>query len=715
MDPAYEEAPLGKIYDARLMRRLLGYARPYAGRILISILLLMAVTAADLAGPVLIKIAIDDHLRAMDRPRLALSPDQWARLPASLRAEAVPWDGRFLVREDRLPVQVRERLAGAAGRYRVLRAEDGRHHLVPVAGAPGVRPPAPAGSGDGARPLSPTELQAFRRPERVAVARIAWLYLALAAAAFGLAYAQAYLLHRTAQFIVARIRQQVFGHLQNLSLSYFDRHPVGRLVTRVTNDVETLNEMYTSVIVNLFRDLFMLAGIAGVMLAYNARLALVGFAVLPLVVGATIIFRNHARAAYREVRVRVARINAFLSENISGMRLIQIFRREQLQRKEFSAVNDAYLAATLRQVSVFAVFRPVIEWFSSLALALVLAYGGFRVLEGVLPLGVLVAFVQYVQRFFRPIHELAEKFNIMQSAMASAERIFTVLDTPAAIVDPPRPRVPARVRGTVQLDRVWFAYQDEDWVLRDVSLRIEPGETVAFVGHTGAGKTSILHLLPRFYDVQRGAVRIDGVDVREWPQEALRRHMAIVHQDVFLFSGSIRENIRMGDPSLTDSAVRQAAELVGAHEFIQRLPGGYDAQVTERGSTLSAGERQLLALARALVRDPAILILDEATAYLDTETEQRIQQALDRVTRNRTTLIVAHRLSTVQRADRIVVLHGGRIREMGSHEELLARRGLYYRLWLLHQGEAGQDRPQEPLAAGETALPAGPGRERQDR
>ena len=725
MDDLREDEHLGKIYDGRLMRRLLGYARPHAAWILVSIVLLLLVTAADLAGPVLIKTAIDNHIRAADRPRLALTPAEAEALPHRLRREAVPFEGRFFLREDRLPPGFPRPAGPDAPRYQVLEAADHQYYLAqvgdePVTAAPAdlqvaarggetvllVKPHGAGAAGGGparalpARLLSRQELHQFRQPERAAVARIAWLYLGLAATAFVLAYTQGYLLHRTAQRIVARIREQVFGHLQRMSLSYFDRNPVGRLVTRVTNDVETLNEMYTSVLVNLFRDVFVLVGIAGIMLAYNARLALLGFAVLPLVVVAAMVFRTQARSAYRQMRARLARINAFLSENISGMRIIQIFRREREQFAEFDEINRSYLQATLRHVTVFAVFRPVIDFLASLALALIIAYGGHQVLGRELPLGVLVAFIQYVQRFFRPITELAEKFNILQSAMASAERIFAVLDTPPGIVDPPVPRVPARVRGAVEFDHVWFAYDGEHWVLQDVSFRVEPGETVAFVGHTGAGKTSILNLIGRFYDVQRGAVRVDGIDVREWPQEELRRHIAVVQQDVFLFTGTIRDNIRLWNPAISDAAVERAARLTRADEFIRRLPRGYDEPVTERGSTLSAGQRQLLAFARALAYDPAILVLDEATANIDTETEQLIQEALQQLTRGRTTLIVAHRLSTIQHADRIIVLHRGRIREVGTHQELLARGGLYYRLWLLQYGEQEGDGWRPPLAAG---------------
>ncbi len=531
------------------------------------------------------------------------------------------------------------------------------------------------------------------------------LYLALVFGHSALSYGQALWLRVTGQKIIARLRQDVFDHVQTLSLSFYDRNPVGRLVTRATNDVESLNEMYTSVLVELFRDLFIIVGALGFMLALDWRTALVGVGFMPLVAITSYIFRRYSRATWRAMRAKLARINATLAESFSGMRIIQIFGREPKSADEFRAINTDYYATARKLIHIFAIFTPTLALMTTLALALVVLIGGHLVLAGAMTFGTFYAFQAYLRRLFDPINGLAEKYNILQSALASAERLSQLMATPVEIVDPPAPApavaallaaapaaggpgyvAPRAGRaGTpaVAFDDVEFRYKEGEPVLRGVSFAVQPGERVAFVGHTGAGKSTIMGLVPRFYDVQSGAVRVHGCDVRDWPQDALRAHVGSVMQDVFLFAGDVAENISLGHPGIDRAAVVRAAEIVGADAFIRRLPGGYDEPVVERGMTLSAGQRQLISFARAMAFDPEILILDEATAAIDSETEEAIQHAMHAVARGRTTIIVAHRLSTVQDVDRIHVMHKGRIVEVGRHPELLAAGGLYRRLWEL--------------------------------
>jgi len=515
------------------------------------------------------------------------------------------------------------------------------------------------------------------------IARISVIYLAITVATAIMNYIQTYVLQYTGQRIIYGMREEIFSHIENMPLGFFDKNPVGRLVTRVTNDTDTINEMYTSVIVNLFRDVFMLVGIALAMLWLNYKLALVAIAFLPIVVLLTVFYRKQATEAYRLVRVRLARINAFLSEHIMGMRLIQIFHREERKQQEFEDIDEKYFEANMKQIKVFAIFRPAMDVVYSLTLAAVLWVGGGGVLRGVLEFGVLYAFVNYIMQFFQPIYEMAEKYDILQAAMAAAERIFILLDQKSSIEDPADPVLLDHVKGEVEFKNVWFAYNDEDWVLKDVSFHVEPGQTVALVGHTGAGKTSIINLLSRFYDIQKGQILIDGINIQNIRQADLRRHIGVVLQDVFLFTGDIKSNIRLNEENISDEKIKEVAHYVNADKFIESLPAKYDEPVMERGATLSAGQRQLLAFARALAFDPEILVLDEATANIDTETEALIQDALEKLSRGRTTIIVAHRLSTIQHADKIIVMHKGRIREEGTHQELLAKRGIYYALYQL--------------------------------
>jgi ATP-binding cassette subfamily B multidrug efflux pump len=461
--------------------------------------------------------------------------------------------------------------------------------------------------------------------------------------------------------------------------------------------VDALNEMFTAGVVSIFEDVFVLAGIIAIMMRMNWKLALITFAVLPLIFLATILFRDRVRDSYRRIRVAIARINAYLQEHVTGMMVVQLFNREQRAYERFEKINASHMDAFKDAILAYAVYYPVVELLASVAIACVIWFGGNDVIRNATTLGVLVAFMQYAQRFFRPIQDLSEKYNILQSAMASSERIFKLLDTSASIVSPAATREPAGP-GTIEFDHVWFAYRnipigdgdgngaaatEPDWVLRDVSFTIKPGETVAIVGHTGAGKTTIISLLMRFYDVQRGAVRIDGVDVREMDVNKLRRRYGVVLQDPFLFTGTVEDNIRLGSSWIQDQAVQSAAEQVNVADFIRTLPGGFKEPVRERGTTLSTGQKQLISFARALAHDPRILILDEATSSVDTDTEFRVREALSRMVEGRTSIIIAHRLSTVQRADKIIVMHKGRVREIGSHQELLLVRGIYWKLYQL--------------------------------
>jgi ATP-binding cassette subfamily B protein len=515
------------------------------------------------------------------------------------------------------------------------------------------------------------------------VTHIGILYLIIITVAFIINYGQIYLIQYTGQKIIFNLRQQIFEHLQSLSLSFFDKNPVGRLVTRVTNDTDTLNEMYTSVIANLFNDIFIIFGIIIAMVSYNVKLALISLSTTPLIIGGMYIYRKLASQAYRLVRVRLARINAFLSEHISGMKIVQLFVTEHKKSKEFEKINKDYYDANMRQLTIFAIFRPSMDVIYSLTLALLIWYGGKDIISHKIEFGVLYAFVNYLQQLFQPIFDISEKYDILQSAMASAERIFILLDTKEQIKDPEEPIPLEDIQGKIEFKNVWFSYNGKDWVLKDVSFVVNPGETVAFVGATGAGKSSIISLLSRFYDIQKGEILIDGIDIRKVRQQDLRKHIGVVLQDVFLFTGDIKSNIRLNNKNITDNDIYMVAKYVNAHHFIKKLPESYESKVTERGSTLSAGQRQLLAFARALAFNPKILVLDEATANIDTETEMLIQDALKKLTKGRTTIAIAHRLSTIQHADKIIVLHKGRIREMGTHNELLQKKGLYYNLYML--------------------------------
>jgi ATP-binding cassette, subfamily B, multidrug efflux pump len=682
MASIHEEEVLGKAYDSRLMKRLLRYLRPYKWQTALALTAIIIKAGADVLGPYLTKIAMDKYLVRVPGLR---SPFDW-----------------FL----------------------------------------------------SSKPL-------------VGIAQIAAIYIGLLSFSFFLEFLQTYFMQWTGQMVMFDLRSQIFRHLQRMHVGFYDKNPVGRLVTRVTTDVDALNELFTAGVVSIFEDVFVLMGILAIMLGMNWKLALITFAVLPLIGFATKMFRDKVRDSYRRIRVAIARINAYLQEHVSGMVVLQLFNREERAFKRFSQVNAVHMDAFKDAIMAHAVYYPVVEILSSIAIASVIWFGGNDVIRGtttfaiavelsrskllalhlvrtVTTLGVLVAFMQYAQRFFRPIQDLSEKYNILQSAMAASERVFKLIDTPVEITSPAvtlKPQGP----GRIEFDQVWFAYRtilseepggdsgrkesrggshprpfsrseqsaisvpagdghkltgEPDWVLRDVSFTINPGETVAIVGHTGAGKTTIISLLMRFYDVQRGAIKIDGVDVKDMDLNELRRRFGVVLQDPFLFTGTIQANIRLGTAWIKDADLEQAAEDVNLAEFVRSLPGKFQEEVRERGSTLSTGQKQLISFARALAHNPQILILDEATSSVDTETEFRVRDALSRMVEGRTSVIIAHRLSTVQRADKIIVMHKGQVREIGTHQELLAQRGIYYKLYQLQYKDQEIGAPAGPVTAG---------------
>lgn len=509
-------------------------------------------------------------------------------------------------------------------------------------------------------------------------------------------YFQTVLLNTVGQYVMFDIRRELYDKLQHQEVAYYDRNPVGRIMTRLTNDVDALNELFTQGVTDVLGDLVMIFAIIGVMLWMDVRLTLVTLLTVPLLFTATTWFRKGARRGYDMVRTRIARINAFLQEHFAGAQTVQIFNAETKSLRKFDEINDDYRKANIETIFYYAVFFPLVDFIGAIGIALVIWYGGYRVMNSALSLGALVAFIQYSGFLFQPIRDISDKYNVLQAAVVASHRIFKTLDLPIAISPPEQALQSGRARGQIEFRNVWFAYKNEDWVLKDVSFTVNPGESVALVGHTGSGKTTITNLLMRFYDIQRGQILLDGVDLRDWDLESLRKNFAVVLQDIFLFSGTVASNIRLGREDISDERVRWAAQEVHAHRFIERLAAGYDSEVKERGAGLSVGQKQLISFARALAFDPALLILDEATSSIDTETEQSIQQAIGRVMQDRTSIVVAHRLSTIQRADQIIVMHHGEIREQGTHQELLAQHGLYWMLYKLQYADGAPARlPRE--------------------
>jgi len=531
---------------------------------------------------------------------------------------------------------------------------------------------------------SPTWLDGWLAPDPwTGLAQISALYLAAVLLGFLSEFVETYLMQRTGQFAMSDLRRELMEHLQRLDVAYYDHHPVGRLITRVTTDVDALNELWASGLVTILGDVLALSFVLIVMLRLSPGMTALLLVVMPLVILVTARFRTYVQQSYRRIRVAIARINAYLQEHVNGIAVLQLFNREARSREEFDRINRDHMEAFKNAIVAYGWFYPIVEFLGMLALALLLAYGGFRIRHGELSLGIMVAFFQYGLRFFRPIQDLSEKYNILQGAMAASERVFKLLDTAPRITSPAAPRRFPERPEAIEFDHVWFAYKDEDWVLRDVSFRIEPGETIAVVGHTGAGKTTLASLLLRFYDIQRGSIRVGGVDIREFALDDLRRHFGVVLQDPYLFTGTVDSNIRLGTDWIEERAVEEAAAQVNLLEFVRELPEGFAQPVRERGNGFSTGQKQLISFARALAHNPRFLILDEATSSVDTETEIRVREALARMVEGRTSLVIAHRLSTIQRADRIFVMHKGQLRESGTHQELLAVRGIYWKLYQL--------------------------------
>ena len=625
---------VGKAYDGRLMRRLLTYLYPYKWAAFVSLLAILIKATCDVLGPYLTEVAVDHYMSAHPSPKSAFL-------------------ARWL-------------------------------------------------SSDAA----------------TGITEIALIYLGSLLLSYFFEFVQTYLMQWTGQKIMFDMRKQIFGHLQTMHVGFYDRNPVGRLVTRLTSDVDALNELFTSGVFAIFEDVFVLAGIVFVMLRMKWWLALLAFAVLPLIFIATRIFRKYVRDSYRRIRSAIARINAYTQEHITGMSLVQLFNRQDRAFRDFEAVNRTHMEAFKDSIMAYALYYPAVEIFSSIAIAMVIWVGGRGVLRGAVTVGVLVAFIQYAQRFFRPIQDLSEKYNILQSAMAASERVFKLIDTKPEIISPEHPK-DGDHSGSIEFRNVWFTYQrldeqtaaridgareDElaamheiEWILRGVSFHVNANQTAAIVGHTGAGKTTIISLMMRFYDIQHGSILVDGIDVREQDLRKLREHFGVVLQDPFLFSGTIGSNIRLGTDRITDEEMRLAAEQVNVHDFIESLPGKYEEELRERGNSLSTGQKQLINFARALAHNPRILILDEATSSVDTDTEIRVRMALERMIEGRTSVVIAHRLSTVQRADTILVMHKGQLRETGTHQELLTHRGLYWKLYQLQYKDQELGLPADGL------------------
>ncbi len=662
-----DEEIMGKGYDAKLMKRLLQYAKPYWKWLSLSMLLLVLITALELLNPYLLKVTIDDYINGYKKPMYEVTADN--------PYDGIEYNNKKYIKQLSLKDNQLSEFNEAPVKKILKDKKD--YYIVDF---------NQDDSADGLK-LEKDDYLRFRKYDISGINNIAILFFLVILFTFIFNYLQTIILNYTSQKIIFNIREDIFNHVQSLSIGFFDKNPIGRLLTRVTNDTETLNEMYTSVLITLFKDLLMLVGIMFVMIKMDSKLALMSFALVPVIVIISLLFRTRIRTLYRRSRAQLAIINSSLNENITGIRTIQIFNKQNKVAKSFDKFNNDHLITQKKEIKTYAVFRPSIEIIRSIGIASLVYIGGGKVISSAIEFGVLYAFIDYLQKFFAPIIDLTEKYNILQSAMASSERIFNLLDNKDIIENSSELEVVERIKGRIEFKNVWFAYTGEDWVLKDINFVINPGEAIAFVGATGAGKSSIINLITRFYDIQKGEILLDGINIKNIDKFQLRKHIGVVLQDVFIFTGTIEDNIRLNNKNIDDDEVIEVAKYVNAHNFICKLPGKYKEPVMERGSTLSSGERQLLAFARTLAHDPKILILDEATSNIDTETELLIQDALEKLIEGRTTIAVAHRLSTIQHADNIIVLSNGRIVEMGNHQELLEKESLYYDLYRLQYSE----------------------------
>jgi ABC-type multidrug transport system fused ATPase/permease subunit len=693
-----EEGKLGKPYDLKLMARLGGFLKPYWKLMALSLLFVLIMAGLDLILPYLTKEAIDRYIVVAAREVVLKgdgSPEErrfWNQYGEKIIPEREK--GKFLLLPETL--QSMDRKEAALFQKYGLLTETRYYLFVPQTpeerSLPRKYPSLFENSGsrwfisyDRMKELSREDLLILRGRDVKGVFHIAFLVVLILVINFGMNFSQVYTMELGGQRMMHDLRIKVFSHLQDLPVSFFDKNPVGRLVTRLTNDIQNVHEMFTSVLVNLLKDVLLVFGIILLLLHLNRELALVSFSVIPLIFVTALFFSRRARDVFREIRLKIAQLNSFFHENFSGIKVVQLFRREKESQRRFEQINERYYLANMKQISIYAFFVPLVEILSSGAIGLLLWYGGGRVVQEAITLGVLVAFLSYIRMFFQPIRDLSEKYNILQSAMASLERIFSLLDEDRKISNPPFPKMD-EIRGNVEFQHVSFSYNGKERVLKDVSFSVREGETVAVVGATGAGKTSLLHLLERFYEVEEGAILIDGIDIRQRDLTQLRSQIGLVMQDTFLFAGDIEENIRLGDGRIDEAKVREVAGVVNAEKFIRRLPDGYRTKTGEGGQALSAGEKQLLAFARALSINPKILVLDEATSHVDPETERFVQEGLAQLLQGRTAIVIAHRLSTIQHADRIIVLHKGRVRESGTHTELMAQKGIYFKLYQLQYG-----------------------------
>jgi len=691
MSEYFEQESVLKGYDASIMRRLLTYLRPYLAMFLLSIVALLLATGGEVLLPVLIQRATDGYIlpyrqairleRVPEEVRERLTKDR--EFPEIQGLSFVP-SSRLAELSAREKQRYREQGVLLEGNYYVVEDFRGDPAAAGVVERHGglflTGDTAAAIAAEDLRSLPREEIRSVRRDDYQGLFRIVQVFLAILLGVFAFTFLQVYLEAYVGQMIMKDLRTQLFDHTLRLSLRFIDRNPVGRLVSRITNDVETINELFTTVLSSTLKDFAMMIGVLVAVFLLSPRLGLITLLTLPPVFVVTLVFRTRARDAFRKVRLAVSQMNSYLSEHISGMRVVQLFAQEKTSKDEFEVRNRELYRANLNEMYVFATFRPLVDLLSTVSIAVIIYFGAGMLLRDLVSLGVLIAFLNLIRMFYQPVMDLSEKYNILQSAMAGAERVFDLLDASDRIPEPPRPAAVAQVRGHIEFDRVSFHYKEGEPVLRELSFAVEPGERVAIVGYTGAGKTTITSLLTRLWDIQSGSIRIDGTDIREMATGDLRRRVQSVLQDVFLFSGTILDNIRLGSP-IPEERVMEAVRLVRADSFVDRMPEGIHSPLSERGGNLSVGQRQLISFARVLAHDPDVLILDEATGNIDTETEKLIQEALERLLAGRTSLVIAHRLSTIRHADRILVLHRGELCESGTHEELMARKGMYHSLY----------------------------------